>query len=122
MGPAVVQQEDIQGIGEDLREGVDEELAHLGVQIWPRQKEPLTRGGLHSAIDVAPLEDMLDCSKRLYTTGREAPPADGEEAEAAFVLAEDSYWTSIRGWDNLLEAVPAGSLEGWNGLRIFWCD
>ena len=60
MGPAVVQQEDIQGIGEDLREGVDEELEHLGVQIGQLQKEPLTCGGLHSAIDVEPLEDTLD--------------------------------------------------------------
>jgi hypothetical protein len=31
MGPTVVPQEEIQAVGEGLREGVDEELEHLGV-------------------------------------------------------------------------------------------
>jgi hypothetical protein len=122
MGPTVVQQEDIQAVGEGLREGVDEELEHLGVQIGQLQKEPVTRGGLHSAIDVEPLKDMLDGANRLHAPGGEAPPSDGQEAEAAFVLAEDPDWTGIRGWDDLLEACSTGSLERWNGLRIFVCD
>jgi len=122
VGPTVVQQEDIQAVGEGLREGIDEELEHLGVQIGQLQKEPVTRGGLYRAIDVEPLEDMLDGSNRLHATGGEAPPADGQEAEAAFVLAEDPYWTSIGRWDDLLEACSTGSLERWNGLRIFLCD
>jgi hypothetical protein len=122
MGPAVVQHEEIQAVREGLREGVDEELEHLGVQVRPLQEEPVTRGGLHGAIDVEPLEKVLDGAYRLYTLGREAPPADGQEAEAAFVLAEDPDGTSIRGWDDLLEAFSTGSLKGGDGLRVFWCD
>jgi len=107
---------------EGLREGVDEELDHLGVQRGPLQKAPVTRGGLHRAIDVEPRKDMLDEANRLHTPGGEATPSDGQEAEAAFVLAEDPYWTSIGRWDDLLEACSTGSLERWNGLRIFLCD
>jgi hypothetical protein len=53
MGPTVVQHEEVQAVGEGLREGVDEALEPLGVQRGPLQKEPLTRGRLHRAIDVA---------------------------------------------------------------------
>jgi hypothetical protein len=122
MGPAVVQHEDIQTVREGLRKGVDEELEHLGVQVRQLQKEPVTRGGLHGAIDVEPLEKVLDRAYRLYPLGREAPPADGEEAEAAFVLTENPYRTSVRGWDGLLEVFSTGSLERGKGLRIFLCD
>jgi hypothetical protein len=64
---------------------------------------------------------MLDCSDRLHTTGGQAPPSDSQEAEAAFVLAEDTDGASIGGRDDLLEAFYTGSLERWNGLRIFLC-
>jgi hypothetical protein len=120
MGSPVVQKEDIQAVGEGLCEGVDEELEHRGIQIGQLQKEPVTRGGLDGAIDVEPLKDMLDGANRLHSTGGEAPPSDGQEAEAAFVLAEDPDWTRVLGWDDLLEAFSTGSLERWNGLRVFF--
>jgi hypothetical protein len=64
---------------------------------------------------------MLDGSDRLHTTGGQAPPSDSQEAEAAVVLAEDTDGASIGGRDDLLEAFYTGSLERWNGLRIFLC-
>jgi hypothetical protein len=59
MGSTVVQSEAMEALRQGLREGIDEELTHLGIQIRPLQKEPVTRGGLHRAIDIEPLEDML---------------------------------------------------------------
>ena len=64
---------------------------------------------------------MLDGANRLDPMGGEAPPSNRQEAEAAFVLAEDPDGASIGGRDDLLEALSTGSLEGWNGLRIFLC-
>ena len=60
MCPTVVQQEDIQAVGKGLREGINEELKHCGVQIGQLQKEPVPCGGLHGTIDIEPLEGMLD--------------------------------------------------------------
>ena len=122
MRATIVKEQEIQAVRESRREGVDEELEAFRVQIGQFQEEPLAGGGFHGAIDVEPLEGMLDGANRLHATGGEAPPADRQETEAAFVLAEDPYRTSIRRWDGLLEAFPAGSLERWNGLRIFLCD
>ena len=120
--PTVVQQEDIEAVGEGLREGIDEELEHLGIQIGQLEKEPVARGGRHGAIDIEPLEDMLDGSNRLHPTRGEAPAPDGEEAKAAFVLAEHAYRPGIRGRDDLLQAFPTSRLERWNRLRVFLCD
>ena len=119
MGPTVVQEQEIQAIREGLCEGIDEELKHLGVQIGQLQEEPVTRGGLHRAIDIEPLEDMLDCPNRLHATRGEAPPADGQEAEAAFVLAKDPDGAGVRGGNRPLELFLTGGLEGWDGLRLF---
>jgi hypothetical protein len=121
MCPTIVQQEDIQAGGEGLREGLDEELEQLGVQRGPLQQEPVPCGGFHGAIDIEPLEGMLDGSDRLHTTGGQAPPSDSQEAEAAVVLAEDTDGASIGGRDDLLEAFYTGSLERGNGLRIVLC-
>gem|GEM_PF-1574388 len=60
--PTVVQYEDLEAVGEGVRERVDEELEHLGVQIRRLEAEPVTRRWLHGAIDIEPLEDMLDRS------------------------------------------------------------
>jgi hypothetical protein len=60
MCPTIVQQEDIQAVGKGLREGIDEELEHLGVQRGQLQKEPVSCGWFHGAGDLEPLEGMLD--------------------------------------------------------------
>jgi hypothetical protein len=52
--PTIVQHEDVEAIREGLREGIDEELEHLGVQIWQLQEATCTRRRLHRAIDRAP--------------------------------------------------------------------
>ena len=64
MRPAVVQSEDSQAIRKGLREGIDEALQPLRVPIRQLEKEPVTRGGLHRARDIAPLAAMRACSNR----------------------------------------------------------
>jgi hypothetical protein len=122
MRAAIVQQQEIQAVGEGRCEGVDEQLKALGIQIWQFQEEPFTGGGLHGAIDIEPLTDVLDGTNGLDALGCETPAADGQEAEAAFVLAEYPDGTqSVRG-NSLLEVYLAGRLEGGNRLRLFLCD
>jgi hypothetical protein len=122
MRAAIVQQPEIQAVGEGRCEGVDEQLKALGVQIGQFQEEPFTGGGLHGAIDIEPLKDVLDGANGLDALGRETPAADGQEAEAAFVLAKDPDGMQIVRRDSLLEVCLAGRLEGWNRLRLFLCD
>jgi hypothetical protein len=120
--PTVVQHEAIEAVGEGVREGIDEELEHLGVQIRQLEEEPGTRRRLHGAIDIVPLEDLLDRSHRLHPTRGEALAADREEAKAAVVLAEQAYRPGIRRRDDRLQALPTSRLERGNRLRGFWCD
>jgi hypothetical protein len=58
--PTIVQQEAIQAVGKGLREGIDEELEHLGIQRGQLQKEPVSWDWVHGAIDIAPRVGMLD--------------------------------------------------------------
>jgi hypothetical protein len=121
MCPAIVHEKDIQAVSEGLGEGVDEELEHVRVEIRQFQEEALARRRLHGAVDVEPFEDMLHCANRLHATRGKAPPADGQEAETAFVLAKDPDRAGVRGGNRPLELFLTGGLEGWDGLRLFLC-
>ena len=122
VGPAVVQEQEIQAVREDLGEGIQEELEALRVERRQLQEEPVARGRLHGAIDIQPLEDMLHRANRLHAARGEAPPADGQEAATAFVLAKDPDGSGVRRGDRPLEVFLTGGLECWDGLRLFWCD
>lgn len=67
--PAVIQEQEIQAVAEGLREGVDEELKHLCVQIGQSQEEPTTRGVPHGRLDGEPFEDVLDGADGLHPSG-----------------------------------------------------
>jgi hypothetical protein len=120
--PTMVHHEDLEAVGERVREGVDAELAHLGVQIGPRAEAPVTRRRLHGAIDIAPREDLLDRSNRRHPTCGEASAAAREEAEAAFIWAAHAYRTGMRGGEDGLQAFPTRRLERGTRLRGVLCD
>jgi hypothetical protein len=122
VGPAVVQKQEVQAVREGLGEGIQEDLEALGIEIRQLQEEPLARGRLYGAIDIPPLEDMLHRAHRLHATRGEAPPADGQSAETAFVLAKDPDGSGVRRGDGPLELFLTGGLECRDGLRLFWCD
>jgi hypothetical protein len=122
MGATIIQQQEIEAVGEDLREQVDDDLEALRIQIRQFQAEPVTRGRLPRPIHVEPLEDMLDGANRLHAAGGEAPVADRQETEAAFILAKDPDGARVSGREGLLQAVTTACLEGRYGLRIFLCD
>jgi hypothetical protein len=121
VGPAVVQEQEIQAVREDLGEGIQEELEALRVEIRQLQEEPIARGRLDRPIDIEPLEDMLDAPDGLHAARGEAPAADRQEAEATFVLAKDPNGPAIGGGDRPLEVFVTGGLEGGNGLGVFLC-
>jgi hypothetical protein len=122
MRATIVQHQEIEALRKGRREGIDADLEACRVQIGPFEAEPVARRRLHRAIDVEPCEEMWHTPDGLHTARREAPTAHGQSAEAAVVLAEDPHRRSIVGRDDLLEAFYPGSLERWNGLRVFWCD
>ena len=78
MGSAVIQEQEIQAVGKGLGKSVDEELEVVRVQIRQFQEEASARRGLHGAIDVEPLKDVLDRPNRLHATRRETSAADGQ--------------------------------------------
>jgi hypothetical protein len=122
MGPTIVQQQEIQAVGESLREAIDEELEHLGVQIGQLQEEAVPRRRLDGAVDIEPLEDRLHAPDRLHATRRKAPSPDREEAEATFVLAKHPHGARVRGGNRALEVFVTAGLEARNGLWVFLCD
>ena len=122
MRATMVQPQEIAAVREGRREGIEEELEAFRVQIGPCEEEPVACRRLHRAIDVEPFEDRLPAPDGLHTARREAPTANGQSAEAAFVLAEDPHRRSMGGRDDRLEACYAGGLERWNGLRVLLCD
>jgi hypothetical protein len=121
MGSTVVQEQEVEAVRERLGEGLHEELEALDIQIRQFQEEPLTRRGFHGPIDIEPLKHVRHHADGLHARGGEAPPADGEDAEAAFVWAEYPDRTGVRGGNRLAEMCMTGGLEGWDGLRLFWC-
>jgi hypothetical protein len=89
---------------------MNEELEHLGVQIRPLPAEPSARRWLHGAIDIPPLEDLLEWSNRRHPTCGEAPAAEGTEADAAAVVAAHAH----QGGERLvLDLYPLGLSPPW---------
>jgi hypothetical protein len=121
MGSTVVQESEVEAVREGLGEGIHEHLEALGVQIRQFQEEPLTSRGFHGPIDIEPLKHVLHHADGLHARGGEAPPADAESAEAAFVVAEHPDRTGVRGGNRRLALCMTGGLAGWDGLRLFLC-
>jgi hypothetical protein len=122
MGPAVIQEQEIEAVREGLGEGVQEDLEALCVEIRQLQEEPVARRRLHGAVNIPPLENMLDRANRLHAARGEASTADGQEAEAAFVLTKDPDGLGVCRRDGLLKLGLTGTLEGRNRFRLFLCD
>jgi hypothetical protein len=106
-------------VRERVRKGIDEQLAHVRIQRGERQEEVRARGRLDGALDVEPFEAMRQRSHGLHATGRQAPTADGQEAEAAVVLAEDPARASVRRGAQRLESGRTGGLACRKGRRGF---
>jgi hypothetical protein len=122
MGPAVIQEQEIEAVREGLGEGVQEDLEALCVEIRQLQEEPVARRRLHGAVNIPPLENMLDRANRLHAARGEASTADGQETEAAFVLTKDPDGLGVCRRDGLLKLGLTGTLEGRNRFRLFLCD
>jgi hypothetical protein len=121
MRATVVQEQEVEAVRKGGREGIDEELEAGGIQVGQFEKEPVAGRRLHRAIDVEPFEDMLHAPDGLHAIGREAPPANGQEAEATFVLAKDPDRGGVGDGDRLLELFMTSGLEDGDGLRLFLC-
>jgi hypothetical protein len=103
MGATIIPQQEMQTVRQGLREQVGENREMLRVQIRPFQEESVARGRLHRPIHIAPREDLWDGSHRLHAAGGEAPAANRQAAEAAFVRAEDPERARVGGRDGLLQ-------------------
>ncbi len=121
MGATVVQEPEIQAVGEGLGEQIDAELEVLRVQRGPCQTEALSAGGRPRAIDREPCEDMLARPDGRHPTGSEAPPAHRQQANAAFLLAQDPNGAAVLYRDETLEWLMTGGLTRLQRLGGFWC-
>jgi hypothetical protein len=119
---AGVQEQEIQAVGEGLREGVDKELEILRVARGQFEKEPLTRRGRHGPIDIKPCKDVRHRSDGLYTEGGEASAAHRQQADAPCIRAEDPHRAGMLRWNDPLQLLKTRLLKRRHGLRVFWCD
>jgi hypothetical protein len=86
MRTAIVEEWEIHAVRESRREGVDEDLEAFRVPIGQFEEEPLAGGGLHGAIDIEPLKDVLDCANRLNAMSREASVVVSLSAAIVIIL------------------------------------
>jgi hypothetical protein len=107
--------------GERAAERVNKELKGVGVQIRELQKEAFACRGGHSPIDVEPLEDGSDPADRLNAACRQPPPAYGQQAKAAFVLAKHPHRAGVLGGNDTLQLLLAARLKLSDGVRVFLC-
>jgi len=91
VGAAVIQAPEVQAVGNGWREGVHDALDHVGMQRGECREEALARGWGHGAIDIEPVEGVLDGPEGLDPLGYEWPSAHGQSAQTAFVLAEHAH-------------------------------
>jgi hypothetical protein len=75
--PAVVQEQDVQAVGDGLGTRVNAELEALGIAVRPFQEAPLPRRGGHRAIDRQPRQEVWHGPNGLHTAGGEASAAHG---------------------------------------------
>jgi hypothetical protein len=122
MRATVIQKEDVQAVGDGLGEGIDEELAALGVEIRPFEEKPRARCRCHGPIDIAPFKDVRHPADGLHPAGREASATHRQHAKAVVVLAEHPPWARMHGRDDMLQSLATGRLERPDRLRVFLCD
>ena len=122
VGAAVIQEQDVEAVGARVGERIDEDLEGIGVQIRELQEEALARGRGHRPIDIKPLEGVRDQAHWLDATGCEPPPAHSQQAKATFVLTEHPDWAGVIGRDALLQPLATRLLDLSQRLRVFLCD
>lgn len=118
---AVIQQQDVQAVGERLAEGIKQELGSVCVQIRELQEAAYACRGGHSPIDVEPREDVLDRANRLDAACGQPSAAYGQQANTAFVLATYPQRAGVLGWHNTVQLLLTGRLKRSDGVRVFWC-
>jgi hypothetical protein len=118
---AVIQEENIEAVGECLGEGIHKELKALGIQIRQFEKKALTCGGGDRAVDIEPFKDMVDWPHGLDTPDGHPPSAHRQQAKAAFVLTEHPHREAVLWRDDALEPLLAGRLELLPRVRVFLC-
>ena len=122
VGPAVIQEQDVQAIGGGLGKGVEEDLEHLGIEGGQFEKEALAGGRRHGTVDLEPREDVLDRSYGLDAAGGEATAAHGQHAQPTFVLAEHAHRAVMRWRDDVPKLLQTACLKLADGVGVFWCD
>jgi hypothetical protein len=110
------------GCPEGHGEGGQEELAPLRLERRHLPEEPGARRRLSGAIDLPPLDDMRARTHGQHATRGEAPTADGQEADAAVVWAQDPDGPGGCRRAGLLTLGRPGNLAGRHGFRLFGCD
>jgi hypothetical protein len=121
MGSAVIQHQKIQAARERWGEEIDEDLGIRRVQRRQFQEEPIACGGLDGTVPIQPRADVLHRPDGWDTARGEAPAADRQEADAAFVLANHPDRTGMIGRKGLREAGLTARLEGRDRLRGLLC-
>jgi hypothetical protein len=121
VGATVIQEQDVQAVGEGLREGVHAQLEPVSIQRGEFQEAVLARGWGDGAIDREPFAGGLEDPERLDPLGRESPSAHRQQATTTFVRAEHAHRAGILRWDDALELLLTSRLEVPNGLRGFLC-
>ena len=122
MGPAVIQAQDVQAIGGRLGKGVEDDLAHLGIEGGEFENEALAGGRRHRTRDREPFEDVRDRSDGLDSACGAAAAAPGQQAQTTFVRTEHAHRMVMLWRDDAPKRLQTACVTLVDGLRGFWCD
>jgi hypothetical protein len=121
---AVIEDEQIEGLGKCLGKVVKPELEEGGIQ--PRQFEKAAGAGgrFDGSIEIKIVERVRDGGDGLHAAGGDAPPDNRQHAPAAFILGNHCDRGAVgTGRTLLMEHRRERRLERDHGFRTFFtCD
>lgn len=84
----VVEDEHIEGLGNRLRKVIQPDLEGAGIEPREFKKEAVARGRFNGPLEIEIVKLGGHGGNRLHPAGRNAPPDDGQQAPAAFILGQ----------------------------------
>ena len=88
---AVIEQEDVKGMGEGFGELIDENLKGSGIEVGQLQKKALSGGRCHRPIEVKAFKAITGADRGMNAPCSEAMAHNRQQPHPTFILGEDAH-------------------------------
>lgn len=115
MGARIVEEDDIKTVGMGGGKGIQKDLHIRGIQLREDQPIRIATGDIDRAIQPTAPAAILRDDLRFHAAGRNAPPADGAQTPAAFILRKEAERPGFGRGDQGADLIGDRGLEGGDG-------